>query len=176
MFRSTFLSLTLAAAAFAQGGPNVPISTVALTADEAKQLTFMREEEKLARDLYQRFFRKYNISIFDRISKSEQAHFDAIGNLLTRYNLADPAANQPEGVYTNADLQALFQQLAAKGDQTLKDALEVGALVEKTDIADLETSLKSTVKADIKRVFNNLMAASYNHLEAFEECWQVSAQ
>jgi len=75
---------------------------------------------------------------------------------LTRYNLADPAANQPGGVNTNA--------------------LVVGALVEKTDIADLETSLKATVRAGIKRVFNNLMAASYNHLEAFEECRQVSAQ
>ncbi|MBL8174362.1 MAG: DUF2202 domain-containing protein, partial [Bryobacterales bacterium] len=152
MFRRAFLTVTLAAAASAQGGPNFPTAVAPATAEEAKQLTFMREEEKLARDLYRRFFGKYNIAIFDRISKSEQAHYEAIGNLLTRYNLPDPAANQPEGVFTNPELQSLFQQLAAKGDASLKDALEAGALVERTDIADLETSIKATIKADIKRV------------------------
>lgn len=168
MFRSHFLGLLLAGAAFAQ--------LAAVTAEEAKQLTFMREEEKMARDLYRHFYQKYNLALFDRIARSEQAHFDAMGQLLSRYAVADPAANQPEGVFVNPDLQALYQQLAAKGDLSVRDALEVGALVEKTDIADLETSLKATGKADMRRVFQNLMAASYNHLEAFEECWQVSAQ
>ena len=168
MFRSHFLGFLLAATAFAQ--------VAAVTAEEAKQLAFMREEEKLARDLYRHFYQKYNLAVFDRIARSEQAHFDAIGQLLARYQVADPAANLPEGNYANSDLQALYQQLAAKGDLSLRDALDVGVIVEKTDIADLETSLKATVKADMKRVFQNLMAASYNHLEAFEECWQVSAQ
>ncbi|MBS1826634.1 MAG: DUF2202 domain-containing protein [Acidobacteria bacterium] len=168
MFRSHFLSLLLAATAFAQ--------VAAVTVGEAKQLSFMREEEKMARDLYRHFYQKYNLAIFDRIARSEQAHFDAIGQLLARYAVADPAANLPEGTFANANLQALYHQLAAKGDLSLRDALDVGVLVEKTDIADLETSLKATAKPDLKRVFQNLMAASYNHLEAFEECWQVSAQ
>ncbi len=176
MFRSQILGLVMAAAAFAQGGPGTPVVVAAATAEEAKQLTFMREEEKMARDLYRRFFAKYNVAIFDRIAKSEQTHFEAVGRLLERYNLADPAADLKDGEFRNADLQALYQQLAAKGDASLADALAVGALVEKTDIADLENSLKVVEKFDIKRVFHNLMAASYSHLEAFEECWQVSAQ
>lgn len=168
MFRNHFLGFLLAVTSWAQVAP--------VTVEEAKQLSLMREEEKMARDLYRHFYQKYNLAVFDRIARSEQAHFDAIGQLLTRYAVADPAANLPEGTFANADLQALYQQLAAKGDLSLRDALDVGVIVEKTDIADLEVSLKATGKADLKRVFQNLMAASYNHLEAFEECWQISAQ
>jgi hypothetical protein len=71
-------------------------------------------------------------------------------------------------VYTDPALNALYNQLVAKGLQSAQDALAVGVLIEKKDISDLETALTSTAKFDIKRVFNNLMNGSYNHLEAFE--------
>jgi hypothetical protein len=128
----------------------------------------MREEEKLARDVYQQLAKKWNLVTFENIAASEQNHFDALGTLLTRYSVADPAQGLAAGVYSNAKLSALYNELMAKGTKSSQDALEVGLLIEKADIADLEAALKGTAKLDVKRVYTNLMNASYNHLEAFE--------
>jgi hypothetical protein len=146
-----------------------------VTTAEADALKLMREEEKLARDVYNQLYQKWNLITFQNIAASEQAHFDAIGNLLTRYGVADPSQGLAAGVYTNPKLSALFNELMAKGTKSAQDALEVGVLIEKTDIADLENSLKGTFKVDVKRVYTNLMNASYNHLEAFETCCELLA-
>lgn len=155
-------------------GTGLVAPTAPLTADETQWLRFMREEEKLARDVYQQLFKKWNLVVFDNIAASEQAHFDALGTLLTRYGVADPALANA-GVYSSAKLNTLYNELMAKGMKSAQDALEVGALIEKTDIADLESSLKGTTKLDLKRVYTNLMAPSYNHLEAFETICTVTA-
>ena len=44
----------------------------------------------------------------------------------------------------------------------------LGVIIEETDIEDLENALKIAIHKDVKRVFSNLMAGSYNHLAAFE--------
>ena len=91
----------------------------------------------------------------------------AIKMLLDRYGIADPAAGQPIGVFTNPDLQALYNQLIAQGNQSLAAALQVGVTIEEVDIRDLQTRLAGTTHADIKQVYTNLMNGSYNHLRAF---------
>lgn len=166
------------APAFSQNGPafgpkgprNQPPTVYAPpSAAEIAALQFMREEEKLARDVYRFLFERWNYSTFERIAASEQQHFEAIGNLLTRHNIPDPAAADLPGVFANPDLATLYAELTAKGAISLKDALEVGVAIETVDIADLETALPGA-RFDIKRVFTNLMNASLNHLEAFESC------
>jgi hypothetical protein len=167
------LLLALNAPAMAQygtPGAGFGVSTPALqpvTAEEAKSLQFMREEEKLARDVYKVLLDKWNLVVFQNIAKSEETHFAAIGTLLIRYGVADPA-QAAAGVYQDPALNSLYNQLVAKGLQSAQDALEVGVIIEKKDIADLESALKGTDKFDIKRVFNNLMNGSYQHLDAFE--------
>jgi hypothetical protein len=164
--------LASAAPAFAQAGRSAaPAGTITalqpLTAAEALRLAFMREEEKLARDVYQELYKKWNLTVFKNISESEQAHFDAIGTLLTRYGAQDPAQATP-GVFSDPTLISLYNDMIAKGMQSAQDALEVGALIETRDIADLETALQGTAKLDLKRVYTNLLNASFNHLEAFQ--------
>lgn len=144
-----------------------------LSEAEAASLAFMREEEKLARDVYRRLYAKWNIRSFDRIAESEQRHMDALGRLLERYQLADPAAGNAEGVFKSQELQNLFNQLLAKGEQSVKDALEVGVLVEKTDIADLEKALPAVVNTEVKRVYTSLLNGSMNHLDSFESLLEV---
>ncbi len=154
-------------------GPGTVLTIVPVTVEEAKWLTFMREEEKLARDVYQQLFDKWNLTIFRNIALSEEQHHAAIGTLLSRYSVPDPALNKPAGVYSDSRLTALYSQLMSKGMLSAKDALEVGVLIEKTDIADLETALKATDKLDIKRAYTNLMNGSFNHLEAFETTTEI---
>lgn len=139
-----------------------------LTAEQAGQIQFMREEEKLARDVYIYLFKKYGLRVFDRISESEQRHFDALGRLLTTYGIDDPAKDRKEGEFVNPELQKLYTDLIAKGDVSVKDALEVGVLVEETDIEDLEKILETETNTTLKRVYMNLLNGSLSHLDAFE--------
>ncbi|HNO32390.1 MAG TPA: DUF2202 domain-containing protein, partial [Anaerolineales bacterium] len=136
-----------------------------LSAEEAAALLYMREEEKLARDVYNQMYVLWGQPTFQNIAASEQTHTDEIKLLLDRYGLADPALDP--GVFTDANLQALYNQLIAQGSVSLEEAMKVGVLVEETDIADLQARLAQTDNADIQLVYNNLMNASYNHLAAF---------
>lgn len=138
-----------------------------LDATEAAGLAYMREEEKLARDVYQNFYPLWNATLFDNISQSEQQHFDAIGGLLDRYRLDDPARMDLPGVFQNSDLQTLFDRLIEQGAGSAIAALQAGALIEETDIVDIAKTITETDQSDILRVYGNLLRGSRNHLRAF---------
>jgi hypothetical protein len=146
----------------------VPAVTPAtLSPTESASLQYMREEEKLAHDVYVTLYAKWGLRVFNNISAAEQRHTDAIVTLLNRYGISDPAAGNPVGVFTNSDLQALYDKLIAQGSISTAAALKVGVLIEQTDIQDLKTHIAETTKADILQVYNNLLRGSQNHLRAF---------
>ena len=141
----------------------IPVSD--LSAEEAAALLFMREEEKLARDVYNQLFTLWGLPTFQSIAASEQTHMDQVKLLMDRYALADPALDP--GQFTDANLQALYNQLMAQGSLSIADAIKVGATIEEVDIVDLQTRFTQTDNADIQLVYNNLMNGSFNHLQAF---------
>jgi hypothetical protein len=94
-----------------------------LSAGEAVTLQKMREEEKLARDVYEFLYTKWQVRVFKNIAASEQRHFDALGTLLTRYGVADPA-NSERGVFPDATLQTLYLELTGSGDDSLAAAVK----------------------------------------------------
>ncbi len=138
-----------------------------LTADEVAALLYMREEEKLAHDVYATLYELWGTPIFQNIADSEQTHTEAVKTLIERYGLEDPAANNGVGVFTDPDLQALHDQLVATGSESLSSALRVGAAIEEIDILDLEESIAGTDNEDISLVYENLMKGSRNHLRSF---------
>ena len=148
-------------------GCDCPIPAGDLSDAEADGLVFMREEEKLARDVYLTFYDVWGTAVFDNMAGGEQTHMDAILTLLDRYKVDDPAAGQSVGEFTNPDLQVLYDQLAVQGSQSLEDALRVGAAIEEIDILDLREYLAQTDSADIQQVYQSLMRGSENHLRAF---------
>lgn len=72
-----------------------------LTAEEEAGLLYMREEEKLARDVYLTMYNLWGLQIFDNIAASEETHTEAVKLLLDRYNLADPVGSNGIGVFTD---------------------------------------------------------------------------
>lgn len=144
-----------------------PIPTGVLTSEEADGLLFMREEEKLAHDVYVTLGTQWNLPIFGNISSSELTHTDAVKTLLARYNLPDPAVDNGVGIFENSDLQTLYNELIEQGSRSLTDALVVGATIEDLDIVDLQTRIVQTERPDIQLVYENLMKGSRNHLRAF---------
>ncbi len=138
-----------------------------LSENETNALLYMREEEKLARDVYKAMYEKWDHWLFDRISASEQRHMDAIGRLLKKYNLEDPVVDDTRGVFTNPDLKNLYDELVATGSESLVNALKAGATIEELDIFDLKERLAQADNRDVKTVFQNLMKGSRNHLRSF---------
>lgn len=139
-----------------------------LNAGEMASLSFIREEEKLARDIYLALFNLWGKNVFTNISNSESTHMGAVLVLLDKYDLEDPAAGLDFGVFVNTDLQSLYDELLAHGQVSLVQALEVGAMVEEVDILDIQTALDDFVdNQDISLVYDNLMKGSRNHLRSF---------
>ncbi len=143
-----------------------PVPPGLLTAAEADGLRYMREEEKLAHDVYLVLYSQWQLPIFQNIANSEQTHTDAVKTMLDRYGLNDPATADV-GVFTNKALQGLYDQLVAQGSLSLADALKVGAAIEEIDILDLEQRIAQTDNPDIVLVYENLVKGSRNHLRAF---------
>ena len=159
-----FFTLVVNATALA-GSANRKGDGEILTSEEEAGLLFMREEEKLARDVYRVLYEKWELGVFDNIAQSEQRHMDAVLYLIGKYNLADPALDP--GIFQNEELQALYDDLVDKGLKSIVDAIEVGVIIEETDIADIVALLDQTDKNDIIRVYTNLLDGSHNHLDAF---------
>jgi hypothetical protein len=139
----------------------------ALSDEEKVGLIQMREEEKLAKDVYIVLYEKWGQNIFNNISKSEQTHTDSIKSLLDRYEIEDPVTNDEVGVYTDSTLQQLYNDLVDQGEESLTEALKVGATIEDLDIKDLDEFVKVTDNEDILIVYQNLLKGSRNHLRSF---------
>jgi len=149
---------------------NASSATELLTGDEEEDLLFMREEEKLARDVYLTFYELYgNLTVFSNIASSEQMHMNAILKLLKKYNLPDPAAGNEVGEFTNEELQELYLDLVDTGMASPLEALKVGGLIEEKDMYDIQLAIDRSQKADIDAVYESLLCGSRNHLRSFAQ-------
>jgi hypothetical protein len=138
-----------------------------LTADERSGLVFMREEEKLAQDVYRAFYERWKLPAFNNIAWSEVRHMERIAILLAIYEIPDPVGDNAPGEFQDPTLKKLYDKLLKEGRVSLIAALQVGAEIEELDIADLTRHLAQTERHDISTVYTNLRRASGNHLRTF---------
>lgn len=134
---------------------------------DIEALEHMREEEKIAHDVYITLYKKWNNKTFDNISKSEEKHMEILKTLMDKYDITDSITSIEVGVFGTKEFQDLYNTLIIKGSISELEAVKVGATIEDLDIYDLERFMKKTSNQDILNVFNNLNNASTNHLQAF---------
>lgn len=146
---------------------NTDESTVVISETEKAGLIFMREEEKLAHDVYLTLYDLWGLQLFQNIASSEETHTEAVKRLLNTFAIPDPADQSPPGTFQDQTLQDLYNQLVKQGANSLSDALKVGAVIEEIDILDLQGYISETTNLDIQRVYENLLRGSENHLRAF---------
>jgi len=142
---------------------------MALSAAELASVNYMREEEKLAHDIYFAFHELWGnetFPIFANIAESEQRHSDAIKWLIDNYQLPDPAISE-QGKFTEPKLQNLYHELLKTGQASIIAALQVGAALEEIDITDLNATLQRSTNPNIQRVYRELLQGSHDHLRAF---------
>lgn len=144
-------------------------SVTSLSLEEVAALKFMREEEKLAHDVYAALYSLWGANVFYQISLSETTHTEAILALLIKYGIPDPAASTAPGVFEDAALQTLYNTLMTMGQVSLIEGLKVGALIEETDIHDINEKKAITDEPDILNVYDSLLCGSRNHLRAFND-------
>jgi hypothetical protein len=147
-------------------------SLQALNAAEAKTATYVREEEKLARDVYLTLAQANSNAPFQTIAtQSEQKHMDTLQKLLTAAGLPDPVLSNSVGAFTDTDLALLYQNLLNRGSTSMVEALQVGAYIEEFDIQDLQEAIQETQQGTHQTVviqtYERLMCGSRNHLRSF---------
>ena len=134
---------------------------------ELEDLLFMREEEKLARDVYLALYDKWGVEVFYNIAQSEQEHTDAMASLILKYGYDDPVVEDIPGVFVNTNLQALYNALMLIGETSVIDALTVGCTIEDKDIKDIQNCIEHVDNSEIIRSYEHLIAGSMNHMRAF---------
>jgi hypothetical protein len=160
--------------------------------NEATHLVFMREEEKLARDVYITLGKLYPEAIaFKNIDDAEQQHTTTVKDKLAKYNIDDPAPNTDEpgntGLFTGQDYGGYFTEkynlLVTKGAESELSALYVGAFIEELDMLDIvqcpqviqelqgidynDCGLNYTEKSDLQSMLVSLLEGSKNHLRSY---------
>lgn len=137
-----------------------------LSEADAVGVRYLREEEKLAHDVYSTLGEIWGSPIFSRIAQAESRHMAAVGQLIDNYGLEDPIGDNGRGEFENQVLSDLYRQLVADGSKSPVDAYKVGALIEELDIKDLNEA--SAENPDVARVYAALERGSRNHLRAFD--------
>lgn len=158
--------------------------------NEEIHLIFMRQEEKLARDVYIYLGIAYPRSrVFGNIDDSEQVHMDAVADKLDKYGIPDPVINDNTGVFTGEEFGEHFTEtyrlLTERGAISLLDAYYVGAFIEELDMYDInlcpdeillmdnglddaeDCGKVYTDNSDIKRLYTHLLNGSESHLRAY---------
>ena len=172
-----------------------PALAAPLDEGETQHLIFMREEEKLARDVYLTLADLYPAwPVFASIGTlSEQTHTDIVRDMLAKFRIPDPnpdANNLPVsiGIFTGEDYGWYFTEkflaLVARGNASALEALHVGAFIEELDMMDIvgcpkvivetsdvigegECGLDYTNKRPLKTMYTHLVEGSKDHLRAY---------
>ena len=166
-----------------------------LTQEAKNTLAYMGNEERLAYDVYNYLYNYHQENsgvaiqqLTNIATKSEYKHIQTVQFLVKKYittadeftntNLPElgyketPIEDMQAGTYDISAIQNLYDVLTAKGVQSQQDALEVGCMIEATDIYDLLDDIeiaKESNASDIVSAFEFLRDGSYSHYWAFDK-------
>lgn len=149
-----------------------------VTDDDKATLALMREEEKLARDVYLTLNEKWDQVVFQHISGAEITHMKLVKTMMDKYGVDDPVARTKDkrGKFVNQQFQDLYKSLTSSGLTSMEQAFRVGAYVEEWDLKDLYRAEKATKSEDLQVLYGQLIRASEQHLRAFTRNLQRAGQ
>jgi len=166
--------------------------TYELTQEIKDAIAYMGNEERLAYDVYKNLY-ELHLANGDEIKqllniadKSEVRHIQTVRDIVNKYEInaseltkldntpvgdGETPIDSIRGEYDIESIQELYNALIQKGEVSMQDALEVGCMVEVTDINDLNEYIQMAQEASIKDVedaFTALREGSYNHYWGFD--------
>ncbi len=170
---------------------NYPVSSN-ITQDLKDAIAHMGNEERLAYDVYSNLYNYHSqaselFPLYNIATKSESVHIETVRSIVNRYDIqhteltnvtnpvadsSTPLSDMPSGKYGIDSIQQLYDDLYAKGQKSKQDALEVGCMVEVTDVNDLDNYIQVAEDSnaqDVKAAFEFLRKGSYNHYWSFDK-------
>ncbi len=121
---------------------------------QEEMITYALQDEYLAKAEYEKIISTFNITRpFSNILRAEETHIDLIEPLLDEYDIEFTTPEVNNYVTTPT---------------SLLEAYNAGIEAEKLNIQMYENFLKEDLDEDVKLVFERLLNASKNHLQAFE--------
>ncbi len=163
-FFVAFIILTIGIGnSFARKSTLTTDNSPVLTQEEIQGLLKMREEEKMAHEVYSFMYEKWDFIVFKNIAESELRHTNSIKYILAFYNIDDPY-KEGVGNYTNPEFTKLYRDLVNESSKSFEKALETGAKIEDLDIADLNELMSTTKNTRILQMYENLVRGSRNHI------------
>jgi len=139
-----------ALAAIPQAGAKAALADKDLTL--AEMLTYALQDERIARAEYEVIMGAFgNVRPFANIIKAEESHIRYLTDLFAAHKIAVPT-------------DATAKPVAPKD---WPSAIEAGRQAEIDNIAMYDAFLAQNLPADVRQIFEQLKAASQNHLRAF---------
>ena len=134
----------------------VPTGAKAALADRdltlADMLSYALQDERIARAEYGVILERFgSVRPFSNIIRAEESHIAYLLDLLADHGLAVPADDTAKPA----------------APRTFADAIEAGRQTEVDNIAMYDRFLARDLPTDVREVFEQLKAASQNHLRAF---------
>lgn len=149
--------------------------SIVLSETDVAGLLYMIEEEKMAMDLYDSFAEQTDSVIFDRISDAELRHMSTLLQIAEAADIDLSAISTEARVFTDEHIQELYDTLLAQGSVSFDAAIDVGIIVEETDIADLQEYISGDEIGLLGAVYDHLETGSEHHLAAFTQYDVVAA-
>lgn len=146
------------------------------TSNEIADLQYMREEEKLARDVYLVLHDEWGVQVFSNIASSEQIHTDAVASMIELLGLEDPVVDDTVGVFVDPRLAELYDEMVSEGLRSSVDALHVGATIEEVDMVDIQSAVERADNPAIIALYESLLCGSRNHLRAYTSQLEKAGQ
>ena len=167
---TTVIPVSASDASPGQGGAT-PLNT-----REAETLVLMREDEKLARDVYRVLYMYWQQDTWLKAMQQRQARMNSIGLLLEQYDLPDPLPDNRPGSFPSPESGNLYTQLVARGRLSHVDAIDVGIEIEKIDITDLLAALHESHHETLDQAYRTMLDSSRQTLNEMSALRQVIAR
>ena len=161
-----------------------PTNDTQLTQEQKYSLAYMWHEEKLAKEIYLELNKIHPVTQLENIANNaEVKHIRLVQDLVEAYDInitnianyeirysADELDNMPVGEFAIPEIQDLYNQLYDIGRVSVQASLEVGCMVEVTDIDDLDKYMEiASSNQALIDTFNILRDGSYSHYWSFDK-------
>jgi hypothetical protein len=140
----------------------------ALTSQEAFDLLYLVEEEKMTRDVIAFFWQRYDVRVFERIMTTERRHMNMIQRAMSTSRVAHPTFPVQAGNYTVSNLRTIYTDMT-QDVTSLQGALLNSAALAEISILDLRDAIShlSGKQPRLATLYNSLLLASESHLRSF---------
>jgi len=131
---------------------------------EAWQVTWMYDQEKLARDLANKFLSRWGDPEFLTTAAAEQRHMDELLAVMNLYGLDPLIQTDTDGEFGDERHSDAFSSLMSRGWQSQRDAYIAAAYLEEWDIQEFTASIADSGETRLTEVYSWLLAGAREQL------------